>query len=38
MKLRKELWFGFILMGIIVAAAMGMVLSVDTMTNGHYAC
>ncbi|WP_428416760.1 TRAP transporter large permease [Methylibium sp.] len=36
MKLRKELWFGFILMAIIVAAAMGMVLSVDTMTNGHY--
>ncbi|RZU02103.1 TRAP transporter large permease subunit [Rivibacter subsaxonicus] len=36
MKLRKELWFGFTLMAIIVAAAMGMVLSVDTMTNGHY--
>ena len=36
MKLRKELWFGYTLMAIIVAAAMGMVLSVDTMTNGHY--
>ncbi|KQW75198.1 TRAP transporter large permease subunit [Methylibium sp. Root1272] len=36
MKLRKELWFGFTLMAIIIAAAMGMVLSVDTMTNGHY--
>ncbi len=36
MKLRKELWFGFILMGLIVAAAAGMVLSVPTMTNGHY--
>jgi len=36
MKVRKELWFGFGLMAIIVAAAMGMVLSVDTMTNGHY--
>ncbi len=35
-KLRKELWFGFILMGLIVAAAAGMVLSVPTMTNGHY--
>lgn len=36
MKLRKELWFGFTLMAIIVAAAGAMVLSVDTMTNGHY--
>jgi len=36
MKVRKELWFGFILMGIIVAAAGAMVLSVDKMTNGHY--
>ena len=36
MKLRKELWFGFTLMAIIVAAAVAMVLSVDTMTNGHY--
>jgi TRAP-type mannitol/chloroaromatic compound transport system permease large subunit len=36
MKLRKELWFGFTLMGIIVAGVLAMVLSVDTMTNGHY--
>jgi TRAP-type mannitol/chloroaromatic compound transport system permease large subunit len=36
MTIRKELWFGFILMGLIVAAAIGMVLSVGTMTNGHY--
>ncbi len=36
MKLRKELWFGFVLMGIIVAASAVMVLSVDEMTNGHY--
>jgi TRAP-type mannitol/chloroaromatic compound transport system permease large subunit len=36
MKIRKELWFGFSLMGLILAAALGMVLSVDTMTNGHY--
>ncbi len=36
MTIRKELWFGFILMGIIGLAALGMVLSVDKMTNGHY--
>ena len=36
MKIRKELWFGFILMGIIGLAALAMVLSVDKMTNGHY--
>ena len=36
MTIRKELWFGFILMGLICGAALGMVLSVDTMTNGHY--
>ena len=36
MKIRKELWFGFTLMGLIGLAALGMVLSVDTMTNGHY--
>ncbi|MBT9487071.1 MAG: TRAP transporter large permease subunit, partial [Rubrivivax sp.] len=33
---RKELWFGFILMGLIVAAALGMVIAVPQMTNGHY--
>ncbi|MDZ4104441.1 MAG: TRAP transporter large permease subunit [Hydrogenophaga sp.] len=36
MKIRKELWFGFSLMALIGAAAVTMVLSVDTMTNGHY--
>ncbi len=36
MKIRKELWFGLILMGIIGLAALTMVLSVDKMTNGHY--
>ncbi len=36
MKIRKELWFGFSLMGLIGLAALAMVLSVDTMTNGHY--
>lgn len=36
MKIRKELWFGFVLMGLIVAAVVGMVVGVETMTNGHY--
>ncbi len=36
MKIRKELWFGFSLMGLIIAAALTMVVSVETMTNGHY--
>ena len=36
MKIRKELWFGFSLMALIGAAALTMVLSVETMTNGHY--
>lgn len=36
MTIRKELWFGFILMGLIIAGVLAMVLSVDTMTNGHY--
>jgi len=36
MKIRKELWFGFALMGLIGLAALAMVLSVDEMTNGHY--
>lgn len=35
MKLRKELWFGFSLMAIIIAAAGAMLISVDTLTNGH---
>ena len=35
MKIRKELWFGFVLMALIVAAAIGMLLSVDKVTNGH---
>jgi len=36
MKIRKELWFGFGLMGLILVAVLGMVLSTETMTNGHY--
>ena len=35
MKLRKELWFGFTLMAIIVAAALYMLLSAPVITNGH---
>jgi TRAP-type mannitol/chloroaromatic compound transport system permease large subunit len=34
-KLRKELWFGFALMGIIVTAALAVLLSADTITSGH---
>jgi tripartite ATP-independent transporter DctM subunit len=36
MQLRKELWFGFTLMAIIVAAALYMILSVPVITNGHF--
>ncbi|WP_349740496.1 TRAP transporter large permease [Roseateles cavernae] len=35
MKLRKELWFGFILMGLIIAAVLGMLIAVPKITNGH---
>jgi TRAP-type mannitol/chloroaromatic compound transport system permease large subunit len=35
MTLRKELWFGFILMGLIVLAALAMLVSVPTIANGH---
>jgi TRAP-type mannitol/chloroaromatic compound transport system permease large subunit len=35
MKIRKELWFGFVLMGLIVAAALAMLVSVPVITNGH---
>lgn len=35
MKLRKELWFGFTLMALIIAAALGMLVSVEKITNGH---
>ena len=35
MKVRKELWFGFILMGLIISAAIGMLVSVPTIENGH---
>jgi TRAP-type mannitol/chloroaromatic compound transport system permease large subunit len=35
MKIRKELWFGFVLMGVLLIAAFGMLLSVPEVTNGH---
>jgi len=35
MKIRKELWFGFILMAIIGAGTGVMLLAADTITNGH---
>ena len=34
-KIRKELWFGFGLMSVIVTAALYMLLSVPEITNGH---
>src|SRR5262245_44696604 len=35
MKIRKELWFGFTLMAIIVAVALYVLLSAETVTRGH---
>ncbi len=35
MKIRKELWFGFSLMAIIIAGTAVMLLSADKITNGH---
>jgi TRAP-type mannitol/chloroaromatic compound transport system permease large subunit len=34
-KIRKELWFGFIIMGLIIAGTATMLLSADKITNGH---
>nr|MCU0925317.1 hypothetical protein [Hydrogenophaga sp.] len=36
MTIRKELWFGFGLMALILAGVLTMVISTPTMTNGHY--
>jgi TRAP-type mannitol/chloroaromatic compound transport system permease large subunit len=33
--IRKELWFGFILMGLIVAGTAGILLAADELTRGH---
>lgn len=35
MKIRKELWFGFIIMGLIILGAAIVLLSADTITRGH---
>jgi TRAP-type mannitol/chloroaromatic compound transport system permease large subunit len=35
MKIRKELWFGFILMALIIFAALAMLVSAKPVTNGH---
>jgi TRAP-type mannitol/chloroaromatic compound transport system permease large subunit len=35
MKIRKELWFGFIIMGLIIAGTAVMLLSADKLGNGH---
>ncbi len=35
MTIRKELWFGFILMALIIAGTGGVLLSADTLTRGH---
>lgn len=35
MKIRKELWFGFTLMALIIAGTAVMLLSADKVTNGH---
>jgi TRAP-type mannitol/chloroaromatic compound transport system permease large subunit len=35
MKIRKELWFGFILMALIIAGTAVMLISAPKITNGH---
>ncbi|KQT08887.1 TRAP transporter large permease subunit [Ramlibacter sp. Leaf400] len=35
MKIRKELWFGFVLMAIIVMAALFMLVTVERIERGH---
>ncbi len=34
-RIRKELWFGFSLMALIILATLGMLVSVEKITNGH---
>jgi TRAP-type mannitol/chloroaromatic compound transport system permease large subunit len=34
-KIRKELWFGFALMALIVIAALGMLVGVERIERGH---
>ena len=35
LKVRKELWFGFVLMGLIILGAAYVLLSAPAITNGH---
>jgi TRAP-type mannitol/chloroaromatic compound transport system permease large subunit len=35
MKIRRELWFGFILMALIIAGTAAMLLAAPKITNGH---
>ena len=35
MKIRKELWFGFIIMGLIIAGTAAMLVTAPRITNGH---
>ncbi|MFG6431558.1 TRAP transporter large permease [Roseateles sp. LYH14W] len=35
MKIRKELWFGFVLMGLIIAGTGFVLLSAEQLTRGH---
>ncbi|MFM8345270.1 MAG: TRAP transporter large permease subunit [Betaproteobacteria bacterium] len=35
MKIKRELWFGLIIMGLIIAGTGVMLLSADKITNGH---
>ncbi len=35
MKVRKELWFGFALMAVLIVGAVGMLLRAPVITNGH---
>lgn len=35
MKIRKELWFGFVLMAVIIAGTGVMLLSAEQLTRGH---
>ncbi|MBP7566345.1 MAG: TRAP transporter large permease subunit [Burkholderiaceae bacterium] len=35
MKMRRELWFGFSIMALVVVAIVWLLLGVETITNGH---
>ncbi|MFZ9552561.1 MAG: TRAP transporter large permease subunit, partial [Hylemonella sp.] len=35
MKIKKELWFGFSLMALIIAGALAMLIGAEKISNGH---